>query len=210
LTNLCTTHDATILRRLQAGDVAAFEQVFRSYHASLCEVVDAYVHSQDIAEELVQDLFFSLWTNRERWTIRTTLRAYLLAAARNRALHHLRHEAVVRRWTEQSAHDSTTTGMSQQAPDAQEALELREAALALQRAIAKLPARSRMALVHRWDERMSQAEIAEAMGISVKGVEKLLATAMRHLRRLMDEDADRDRTVGPTRLGIEERAEEQG
>ena len=42
---------------IRRGDIRAFEQLFRELHAPLCEVVDGYVRSQSIAEELVQDLF---------------------------------------------------------------------------------------------------------------------------------------------------------
>ena len=78
--------------------------------------------------------------------------------------------------------------MSQQPPDAQQTMESMEAIRALQRAIVKLPERSRLALILRWERKMSYIEIAESMAISVKGVEKaLLTTAMRHLRKLMDE-----------------------
>jgi RNA polymerase sigma factor (sigma-70 family) len=52
-------------------------------------------------------------------------------------------------------------------------------------AIDELPTRARLALVLQRDHEMSQAEIANAMGISVKGVEKLLATAKTKLRLLL-------------------------
>ena len=36
-------------------DLATFEKLFRELHAPLCEVVDSYVRSQAVAEEIVQD-----------------------------------------------------------------------------------------------------------------------------------------------------------
>ena len=53
-------------------------------------------------------------------------------------------------------------------------------------AIDRLPPRARLALVLQRDHEMTQAEIAEAMDISLKGVEKLLATARQKLRPLLD------------------------
>src|SRR6185437_7257015 len=90
-------HLVELCHRIRAGDVAAFEQLFRALHAPLCEVVDGYVRSQAVAEEIVQDLYFVIWTTRERLPAPRSFRGYLFAAARNRALHHLRHQAVVRR-----------------------------------------------------------------------------------------------------------------
>jgi RNA polymerase sigma factor (sigma-70 family) len=61
-------------------------------------------------------------------------------------------------------------------------LERQETLAALRTAIEALPARARLAVVLRWHHGMTNAEVADAMGISVKGVEKLLASAMERLR----------------------------
>ncbi|MGH7619470.1 MAG: hypothetical protein ACREPM_19815 [Gemmatimonadaceae bacterium] len=57
---------ASLVQRIRGGDIAAFEQLFRELHAPLAEVVDSYVRSQSVAEEIVQDLFFVVWMKRER------------------------------------------------------------------------------------------------------------------------------------------------
>jgi len=158
---------------------AAFEQLFRAMHAPLCEVVDSYVRSQDVAEEIVQDLFFVMWMRRDSMPPAESLRAYLFAAARNRAVRHLRHLAVARRWAESAEHEGDAVAHAPLADAELEALEQRRE---LKRAIDALPPRTRLAMVLQWEHSMSNADIAEAMGISLKGVEKLLATARRQLR----------------------------
>jgi RNA polymerase sigma factor (sigma-70 family) len=89
---------------------------------------------------------------------------------------------VFRRWAEQAEYGRASNGMSQAAAPADIGIERAESARALQRAIEALPARTRLALVLRWEHSLSHAAVADAMGISVKGVEKLVATAMRKLR----------------------------
>lgn len=79
-----------LARRVRDGDIGAFETLFRTLHAPLCEVVDGYVRSQAVAEEIVQELFFVIWMDRERLPDARSIRAYLFGAARNRAVHHLR------------------------------------------------------------------------------------------------------------------------
>jgi RNA polymerase sigma factor (sigma-70 family) len=173
------------------GDVAAFERVFRRYHASLCDVVAGYVGSQDVAEEIVQELFLAIWTEPGRYAVRGGLRAYLFAAARNRARQHLRHEAVGRRWLEISRHEASPPGMAAPAPDAHVQIVDAESVDALRHAIADLPDRTRTALILRWEHSMSFAAVAECMGISVKGVEKLMSIAMRRLREALGVTAPR-------------------
>ena len=169
-----------LARRIALGDTASFEALFRALHAPLCEVVDSYVQSQAVAEELVQDLFFAVWMRRAELRD-TALRGYLFAAARNRALHHLRRQSLARRWSAmvESLPDLALVGRA-------DAADARLAGEEVRRAVDSLPPRSRLAIVLRMDHGMSHTEIGEAMGISVKGVEKLLAAGRRRLKALLD------------------------
>ena len=97
--------------RVRRGDLAAFEEIFRAMHAPLCEVADSYVQSQAVAEEIVQDLFFAIWMKRDRLPNVDSLQAYLFTAARNRCLHHLRHRAMVRRWTSWAGLEQTSRAL---------------------------------------------------------------------------------------------------
>jgi RNA polymerase sigma-70 factor (ECF subfamily) len=172
-------------QQVRSGNVAAFERIFRRLHAPMCEVVDSYVRAQDVAEELVQDVFFAAWNRREKLPPDDALPAYLFAAARNRALHHLRHAAVVRRWNERAAVEPAVAGVASSVPLAADEIERTERDAMLRRAIDKLPPRSRVAVVLQYTHGMTQGEVASAMGISVKGVEKLVASGKKRLRELL-------------------------
>ena len=179
---------APLAARIRGGDVAAFEYLFRALHAPLCEVVDSYVLSQQVAEEIVQDLFMAVWVDRDRVPPPRSIRAYLFTSARNRALQHLRHRTVARKWAERvRTEPALHTNSAPRTPD--RALEIDEVSRAVRIAVDQLPPRSRVAFVLRWDYEMSNEQIATAMGISIKGVEKLLATAKGKLRDLLDPHA---------------------
>ena len=178
---------------VRRGNLGAFEELFRAMHAPLCEVADSYVRSQAIAEEIVQDLFFAIWMKRERLPNVDSLQAYLFTAARNRSLHHLRHRAMVRRWTSWAGAKSDVAGVAALPPLADETLEVDERRARIRRAINRLPPRARLALVLQRDHDMTQVQIAEAMDVSLKGVEKLLATARRKLRQLLEAEGERAR-----------------
>jgi RNA polymerase sigma-70 factor (ECF subfamily) len=176
--------------RVRRGDLSAFEALFRAMHAPLCEVADSFVQSQAIAEEIVQDLFFAIWMKRDRLPNVDSLQAYLFTAARNRSLHHLRHRAMVRRWTSWAGLGEDVAGVAASPLSADEALEADERCARIRGAIDRLPPRARLALVLQRDHEMTQAEIAEAMDISLKGVEKLLATARQKLRPLLEKEGE--------------------
>lgn len=175
----------SLVQRIRAGDVGAFEQLFRAMHAPLCEVVDAYVRSQDVAEDIVQDLFLTLWINRSELSWKESPRGYLFAAARNRAFHHLRHDALVRRRAAESPADHRLTGTGSAAPLPDHALQTAEVERRIRGAIDALPPRTRLAAVLRWNHDLAHKDIAVAMGITIKGVEKLLTIAKSQLRETL-------------------------
>src|SRR5215210_4995292 len=73
------------IQPLRKGDPAAFESLFRAFAPGLCTFVARYVDSRTVAEDLVQDLFLTIWRKRENIEIDGTVDLYLFGAARNRA-----------------------------------------------------------------------------------------------------------------------------
>jgi RNA polymerase sigma-70 factor (ECF subfamily) len=160
-----------LIQRIQAGDVAAFEQLFRAYHPRLCGFAFSMLRDRAVSEELVQDLFMSIWEKRGRLDVQTSVRAYLFGALRNRALNRSARARMEEQWTELSAQ---AEGVA--------AVEYSDIGERVRDAVAALPAACRNALTLRWQEDMSYAEIAETLGVSVKTVENNLARARALLR----------------------------
>lgn len=177
-----------LVLRVRAGDEPAFEQLFRAYHARLCTFVNGYVQSGDVAEEIVQDLFFAIWTQRSEWNVTGTVRGYLYGAARNRALNHLKRVGVEKRWLENAAAEEDAAFARHSASSTQDLEADDERVEAVRRAIALLPGRCALIMTMRWQHQLRYAEIAEALGISVKGVENQLQRGMRALREYLLQD----------------------
>ena len=53
--------DQTLVRRIRAGDVIAFEQLYRDYWNQLYNFAFRYVQSSEEAEDVVQEVFFAVW-----------------------------------------------------------------------------------------------------------------------------------------------------
>jgi RNA polymerase sigma-70 factor (ECF subfamily) len=172
------------LDRFKAGDHQAFDTLYRAHHPGLCAFANSIVRDHASAEDLVQDVFVTLWANRQSLTTLTTPRAYLYAAVRNRALNHLRRQSVGDAWQESETRDPESASSTQ--PSADDDLDARELHQQLQAALAGLSPRSKVAATLRWYEQMTYAEIAEAMGISEKSVENQLSRAIKALRTILD------------------------
>lgn len=159
---------------IAAGDRTAFEQLFRTHYRPLCAFAVQYVKDADRAEDLVQDLFFRLWQDRERTSVTTSLKAYLFASVRNRCLNAVKVQGRVRSLNEEMD--------DREVEDGREEDEHTERIARVQAAIAALPEERRKVFrLSRYDG-LKYQEIADQLGISVKTVENQMGKALKTLR----------------------------
>ena len=83
--------DTEIIRRIRKGDVGQFESLFRSSYVSLVRYARTLIKDHDSAEEIVQDLFFRLWKDKEKIKIESSLNGYLFRSVHNKCLHCIEH-----------------------------------------------------------------------------------------------------------------------
>ena len=165
-----------LARRIERGDPAAFETLFRTFAPALYTFLTHYVGSSAVAEDLVQDLFLAIWDHRAALRIEGSLRTYLFTAARNRALNYLKHERVVERFRSVLLERGDASDPS--APGEADFLT----ALEMQGAIDALPPRCRLIFTMSRQDGLSYNQIATTLAISVKTVEVQMGRAMRSLR----------------------------
>jgi RNA polymerase sigma-70 factor (ECF subfamily) len=173
--------DGDILRRIQAGDEAAFDVAFRQWYPVLVRVATALLHEIDAAEEVAQEVMLELWRRRHVISADVSLRAYLLRAVRNRSLNQLRHLRV-RRDSEGDVEATYDAPMGADAPMV--AGELSEA---VQETIRGLPPRCREIFELSRVHGLKYAEIAESLGISQKTVEAQMGKALKIMRERLAE-----------------------
>ena len=173
-----------LVARVRAGDERALEALFRSHYSPLCDFAARYVGQDALAEELVQDLFADLWARRRSWYVHGSVRAYLFAAVRNRALNVRQRQSIERDWEHDEA-NADVRELHRPPEAADEILERADLRARLDAALESLPERCRLVMHLRWREQMRHAEIASVMGLSLKGVEIQLARGLRAIRERM-------------------------
>jgi RNA polymerase sigma-70 factor (ECF subfamily) len=172
--------DQLLVARLRAGDEAAFESLVHAEYGPLCSFARRMLPTDAVTEEIIQSVFLKLWTARSRLPAIGNLRAFLYKSARNAVLDHLKRAGIEDRYAALvGGADEVEVDPT---PGAQAELERHETEEALHAAVARLPERSRQVVTLRWGREMTHAEIAEALGISVKGVEIHITRALRALR----------------------------
>ena len=78
--------DLFVLKKIKEGDIKAFESIFRLYYTPLCLYATSITGELEVAEEIVQDLFYVFWKERESLPILRSIKNYLYGATRNRSL----------------------------------------------------------------------------------------------------------------------------
>ncbi|BDD07619.1 DNA-directed RNA polymerase sigma-70 factor [Fulvitalea axinellae] len=164
-------------RRLRSGDVSYFEELFRSFYRPLLSYSAPIVGDWEVAEDVVQGVFERLWKERKRLEMKTTMRSYLFQCVYSRSLDVLRKEKVRREYRERSlvkvnAGESETLGN----------ITYPELESRVRSAVERLPAQCRRVFEKSRYAGMSNADIAEDLGISVKTVEVHMSKALKRLR----------------------------
>jgi RNA polymerase sigma-70 factor, ECF subfamily len=176
-----------LVERVRAGDTGAFETVYRAIYTPLWRFAFRLVHSGDAANDVVQDVFLSIWAQRATLSIRTTIRAYLYGATRQRAMRYIRHQGVIDRAAAAGVLDLAPVLSPQEVVAADVHTEHEELIRTLRLAIHALPERQRLAMLLYLDDDLTPSEIASTLGVTAVAARKLLAKATERLRKALPE-----------------------
>lgn len=157
----------------------AFEEVFRLYYSPLCLYAASITGQMEVGEEIVEELFYVFWRDREKLHVFRTIRSYLYGAVRNQSLQYLEHMEVRKRHQEAVLSCPMHTSSS----NPQELIEYYELQALINKTLDQLPQlRRRIFCMHRMEGK-KYATIAFLLNISVKTVEAEISKALRGLRK---------------------------
>ena len=163
----------------------AVEQLYAAHWRSLVRLSVLLVRDTGTAEEVVQDAFVAMHGRWSRLREPEKALAYLRQAVVNRSRSALRHRAVVERHARREGHLSLLHEPG--ADDGPLAAARRDAVLD---GLRRLPARQREVLALRYYLDLSEAEIAEAMGISTGAVKSHASRGAAALRTHLGNDLE--------------------
>ncbi len=163
---------------LKMGDAKAFDHLFIHYSKRLYYFSLGYLKSKEDAEEIVQDVFFKIWQNRESLKPERSFKAYIFKIAYRRIIEQFqkvvqdqayRHEIVSSSLDFDNQLDVRT--------DYHSLLELVDSI------VIHLPPRQKEIFVKRKNESLSVKEIAELLEITPKTVENHLNEALKTIKK---------------------------
>jgi RNA polymerase sigma-70 factor (ECF subfamily) len=167
--------DTTLIKRIKKGDQKALEILYEKYYYRLCDFAFQYVHSFDLTEEVVSDVFLKIWTKSSNLKAEGNFKAYLYTAVRNQALNYIQREPSLEHLED----------LSQQLASAEyqadEKLLFQEFQNQIEALINTLPPRRKMVFKLSRLEGFTYREIAEIMSISVHTVQNHMVQAVKQL-----------------------------
>jgi RNA polymerase sigma-70 factor (sigma-E family) len=168
--------------RLVAQADEAVTQLYSNHYRSLVRLAGLLVRDEPMAEEVVQDCFIAMHDNWHNLREEDKALSYLKQAVVNRARSVLRHRRVVDRNAPKPAPDMSS------AEHEQGAITFLERGAVIS-ALRALPDRQRQTLVLRYYADLSEAQIAEMMGISKGAVKSHTVRGMSSLRAVLERTA---------------------
>ncbi len=168
--------DTELLASIAKGDEAAFVTLYNRYWERLLSF--AYQKTEDLmeAENVVQDVFISLWKRRTEIKTTSTIAAYLMVSVKYR---------IIRLLSEQRARQRREQDVVQELSllddSTQQYLDLEELREQLEISIAKLPHTSALVFRLAKQDGMSYSEISEHLNISQQSVNAHMVRAKRSL-----------------------------
>jgi len=168
-----------LLTEPRSGNPAAFETIYRQMAARLLHYVDSRIRDVAVSEEIVQEIFVSLWLSKADFNSMNALESYLFKASKYQILNHIRSEKVRSRYIEHLAlfvaqkHDNNV----------EQLMDMRDLNAAIEQHIQMLPPKCQEAFRLSRFKHKSIAETAQLMGISTRTVENYLTQARKHLRK---------------------------
>jgi RNA polymerase sigma-70 factor (ECF subfamily) len=170
------------IRKIRAGDIKAFEELFRKFYQDLCRWAYRYLHDEDSSQEIVQDLFYHLWRDRADLDIEVSVKSYLYKAVSNNC------KMLLKKLNRRSAIESELANRSYPVTDeASDQLEAKEITEVVNKTLAELPERPAMIFRMSRYEGMKYREIAERLSISIKTVEANMGKALEMFRKNLQE-----------------------
>ena len=163
---------------IHAGNEQCLAELYKLFSKRLHHFARVITRSPEIAEEIVEDVFVKLWSNRHRINEVENLTVYLYVAVKNRALN-----AISQKATEliRAPFDDLDIETGQVVADPYNLLVTAEMMKRMQQAVENLPPRCKMIFRLIREDGLKHREVAEILNISVNTVDVQMAIAIKKI-----------------------------
>jgi RNA polymerase sigma-70 factor (family 1) len=176
-------NEKELLYQIAQGNESAFRIFFDHYTPQIFTFVERLTKSRADAEEIVQDTFMKVWTNRETLPFIEKPGFYCYVIARNKVLDNMRKIARNQRLLDEIWLNLSTS------PDNsfENALQLQEYNQLIDQALRRLPPQKQLVFQLSRQEGLSHLEISQRLGLSKSRVNNILVEALKHVKSFLEQ-----------------------
>lgn len=175
---LVSYNDNELVQLIRQNDINAFTELYNRYWEKMFQTANAVLHNPDTSGDIVQDIFTSLWERRHALTIEFPT-TYLMQAVRFQVLKAIKA-------------NKASSDLNERLQDASlsilcdNVILFKELEEILNNVIERLPDEHRKIFLLNRQDGLSYKEIATAMNISHKTVEKKISGSLKQIRVALD------------------------
>lgn len=177
---LLSYSDVALFSEIALGNEEAFDVFFYRYNTKVYYFILHIVKVEEVAEELIHDVFLKIWLNREGLPHIDNPGNYLFVAAKNRSLNQLDKAATERR--ERAPLDGQVLP---DISDPEEQLLYKESLALIAQAVQELPEQQRLVFQLSKEQGLSRDEIAVRLNVSPHTVKNQLGSARKSIQQYM-------------------------
>ncbi|WP_316752399.1 RNA polymerase sigma-70 factor [Pedobacter gandavensis] len=171
--------ETELLSRLGRGEHKAMEDIYLRYWEDVLDAAYKRLRDEEIAQDICQDIFISLWENRESVQVNGALQAYFLGAVKYRVINYFRSSQI----KEKHKEDLRLLIGTEVELSAAQGLMLKELHQEVEEAIQELPEKMRVIFSMSRQEEKSIREISEELNLSAQTVKNQISSALKVMKK---------------------------
>lgn len=167
--------DHELYKQISAGNEIAFRTLYDRYWKQVVQIADRILSDKEMAKDVVQDVFVSIWTRRESVEVKN-VKAYIYQSIKLSCFDKLRsikhHESLLERAQNLS-----------ESKEFEEKINLEDTSFRINSSISSLPEKTKKIFKLSRERCLSNHQIAKELDISPKTVEYHISVSLKHLRK---------------------------
>ena len=170
-------NDKEFISSLKRGDAKGYQFLVTSYHQKLCVYANSLTNDPHLAEDIVQNVFMSIWKNRNKLKEEFVIKSYLYKSVYNEFIDQYRKNKKVL-VLDKKYIDALTYFVEEE-----DEKSLEKLINIVKKEIDKLPPKCKQTFLLSKEEGLTNLEISQYLNISIKSVEAHITKAFSVLRK---------------------------
>lgn len=173
------------IKKYRSVNEQYIEKIYVTHYWRAVNYANQFLRDKELAREMAQDAFISLWEKRESLDLNNNVEYYLLSTVRNKVFNHLRHKQRRAKHMGEELPVSERLNLIGLEDSSSEKLLYSELSALLKNTLKEMTPAIRETFIMCREEELGYKEVAERLGVSVKTVEYRIGRALAILREAL-------------------------